>query len=166
MKHVSNKAKLNQKRELDLGIAKALTKYQSQVHPKGETLPESIRVYRVKVVRALLGAGIPIQKADVLRELLEEAGYPLTDSSHLRELLPYILQQETSRLKEEVRGKHLSIIFDGTTHVCEALVVIIRYMEKWVIKQQICWLMLLVKSLTGEELSRQLITVISKSCHI
>ena len=34
-------------------------------------------------------------------------------------------------------------------------------MEKWVIKQQVCWLMLLAKSFTQEELARQLITVIS-----
>ena len=161
MKHINSKMKLKQKQERELDIAKALTDYQSRVHPKGETLPESTRVYRVKVVKALLRAGIPIQKADALRELLEETGYSLSDSSHLRELVPFILEQETHRLKEEVRGKHLSIIFDGTTHVCEALVVIIRYMEKWVIKQQVCRLMLLAKALTGEEVARQLITVIS-----
>ena len=55
----------------------------------------------------------------------------------------------------------MSIIFDGTTHVCEALVVIVRYMDNWTIKQQVCRLMLLAKALTGEELARQLITVIS-----
>ena len=113
------------------------------------------------MVKTLLRAGIPIQKADALRELLEESGCSLTDSSHLRELIPFILEQETQRLKEEIKGKHLSIIFDGTTHVCEALVVIVRYMDNWTIKQQVCRLMLLAKALTGEELARQLITVIS-----
>ena len=55
----------------------------------------------------------------------------------------------------------MSIIFDGTTHVCEALVVVVRYMDDWTIKQQVSRLMLLAKALTGEELARQLITVIS-----
>lgn len=71
-------------------------------------------------------------------------------------MIPFILEQETHRLKEEARGKHHSIIFDGTTHVCEALVVAIHYMDKWLIKQQVCRLMLLAKVLTGEELARQL----------
>lgn len=160
-KHINNKMKLKQKQHLEVDIAKALTDYQSRVHPKGETLPESTRIYRVKVVKALLQAGIPLQKADALRELLEETGYSLTDSSHLRELIPFVLEQETQRLKQEIQGKHLSIIFDGTTHVCEALVVIVRYMDNWVIKQQVCRLMLLAKALTGHELARQLIAVIS-----
>lgn len=77
--------KLKKERELD--IAKALEDYQSRVHPKGETLPESTRVFRVKVVTAMLRAGIPLQRADALREVLEENGYSLTDSSHLRELI-------------------------------------------------------------------------------
>ena len=78
---------------------------------------------------AMLRAGIPLQKADALREVFEENenGYSLTDSSHLRELIPFLLEQETAQLKKEINGKHLSIIFDGTTHVCEALVIIVRY---------------------------------------
>ena len=66
--------------------------------------------------------GISIEKVDALREPFEETGYSLTDSPHLRELISFILEQETCKLKE-ISGKHLSIIFDGTTHVCEALFV-------------------------------------------
>jgi len=54
VKHISNKMKWKQKQEHELDIAKALTDYQSRVHPKSETLPESTRIYRVKVVKALL----------------------------------------------------------------------------------------------------------------
>ena len=162
MKHINSTKRLKQKGERELHIARALEDYQSRVHPKGEMLPESTRVFRVKVVTAMLQAGIPIQKADALQGLLEESGYSLTDSSHLRELIPFISEQETCRLKKEISGKHISIIFDGTTHVCEALVVIIRYIDDWTIKQQVCRLMLLAKALTGEELlARQIITVIS-----
>lgn len=133
-KHIKNKRKLKQKEEHELDIAEAVKDYQSKVHPKGETLPESTRVFRVKVVKAMLQAGIPIEKVDALRELFKETGYSLTDSSHLRELIPFISEQETSKLKKEISGKSISIVFDGTTHVCEALVIVIRYMDNWTIK--------------------------------
>ena len=86
-KHINNNKKWKLKKERELDIAKALEDYQSRVHPKGETLPESTRVFRVKVVTAVLRASIPLQRADAPREVLEENGYSLTDSSHLRELM-------------------------------------------------------------------------------
>ena len=140
-----------------------MRRYDSQVHPKGETLPDSIRVFRHK---ALLKAGVPLSKSNALRELLEENGYSLTDSSHLRELIPYILSQEISKLKQEINGEHVSIIFDGTTHVCEAFVLVVRYIQDWQIKQKVCRLMLLAKSVNGEEVARQLITVLQSELSI
>ena len=52
--------------------------YDSRVHPVGESLPSDIRLRRVKVVQALLKAGIPLGKADCLRELLRRR-LPRTD---------------------------------------------------------------------------------------
>ena len=79
-KHVRGKEQLtlNEKRELD--IAKALKKYDHEFHPSGETLPDSTRVYRVKVVTALLNAGVPLNKVDSFRDLLQEHVYALADS--------------------------------------------------------------------------------------
>ena len=34
--------------------------YDKSFHPVGETLPDSVRVRRVKVVMALLKAGVPL----------------------------------------------------------------------------------------------------------
>ena len=52
----------------------------------------------------------------------------------------------------------MSVIFDGTTHVCEAMVVVIRFVDdQWQTKQRVAQLMLLAKSPTGEEVARQLI---------
>ena len=83
----------------------------------GETLPDSTRVYRVKVVTAMLKAGVPLSKIDSFRDLLEEHGYSLSSSTHLRQLMPFILQEEIALIKQEINGKHLSIVFDGMTHV-------------------------------------------------
>ena len=55
-----------------------------------------------------------------------------------------------------------SVIFDGTTHVCEALVILLRFVDENLnIQQRVVRLMLLAKSLTGEELARQLIVCLS-----
>ena len=54
------------------------------------------------------------------------------------------------------------VIFDGTTHVCEAMVIVLRFIdEHWCIKQRTARLMLLARSMTGEELARQLIVCLS-----
>ena len=61
----------------------------------------------------------------------------------------------------------MAIVFDGTTHVCEAFVIVLRYVDSdWAIKQRVCRLMLLAKSLTGEERARQLIIALSTELSI
>ena len=86
---------------------------------------------------------------------------------NLRQLIPFALENEINQTKERISGKHVGIIFDGTTHVCEAFVVVLHYVtQDWVIKQQVCRMMLLPKSLTGEEVARQLITSLSTELSI
>ena len=87
------------------------------------------------MVTAMLKAGVALGKIDSFRDLLEENGFALTSSTNLRQLVPFILQEELSQLKQEVCNKHVS---DGTTHVCEAMVVVLRYVTNdWVIKQKV-----------------------------
>ena len=47
-------------------------------------------------------------------------------------------------------------MFDGTTHTCEALAIILRFVsESWSIEQRLIRIQLLTKSLTGEEIARE-----------
>lgn len=55
-----------------MDIAAALKKYNTDVHPSGETLPDDVTVYNVKVLCKFLAAGVPINKIDKFRDLLEE----------------------------------------------------------------------------------------------
>ncbi len=82
-------------------------------------LSESVRVYRVKVLRTFLKAGVPLGKVhvDQFRELLEENAFRLSDSSNLRDLIPFVRKQEQVSLQVEINGKLVSIIFASTTHV-------------------------------------------------
>ena len=115
----------------------------------------------MKLVTCFLKAGIPLSKADDLRELFEENGQRLTSSTHLRQILPFILREEMLKIKKEISGKPVSIIFDGTTHVTEAFAVIVRFMDGWNVQQRLCGLKFMAKSLLGEETARLLIEFIS-----
>ena len=86
----------------------------------------------------------------------------LSSCSNLRQLIPFVHQQEKDSIKKQINGKQVSVIFDGTTHVCEALVILLRFVdENWNLQQRVVRLMLLVKTLTGEELARQPIVCLS-----
>ena len=65
-----------------------------RVHPKGETLPNEIRLFRYDLVEACLKAGIPIVKINCMRPFLEKYGYRLTSSGHLSETFPLQLEKE------------------------------------------------------------------------
>ena len=118
----------------------------------------------MKVVQVLLKAGIPLVKADCLRELLEDDSASLTSATNLSQLLPF---NEFATLKGEVQGRPVSIIFDGTTHVCEAMVIVLRFVDdQWTIQQRVCSLKLLAKSLSGEEVAQQIVSVISQELGI
>ena len=141
-------------------ITEALKNYDASVHPKGETLPDSVRVFRVRVVTSFLKAGIPLSKVDSFRDLLEEGGY--SDRSNVTELIPFINGEEVNRVKEEVSGKQVALIYDGTSHAAEALVIMLRYViGNQEIHQHVCRLKLLPKSSSGDELAHELISCLS-----
>ena len=53
----------------------------------------------------------------------------------------------------------MTIIFDGTTDVCEAFVVVLT--GDWELKQCVGRLKLLAKTMTGEEIAQQIIVILS-----
>ena len=142
IKHQKGKERLTSKKKGEQSIVEALKRYDTSEHPKGETLPDSVRIYRVRVLTSLLKSGIPLNKADDLRELLEENGYSLSSSTHLRQMVPFVLHEEVQAIQREMSGRPVSIIFDGTTHVAEAFVVVLRFVEDWCVKQRVSKLLL------------------------
>ena len=87
---------------------------------------------------AMLKSGVALAKIECSRDLFEENALALTSVPNMRQLLPFVLRQETTRIKQALCGRPISVIFDGTTHVCEALVIVVRYVtDNWVIKQEV-----------------------------
>ena len=114
----------------------------------------------MKVVSAFLKAGIPLAKLDHFRDVLEEHAYQLSDRRGMSDLIPFILLEEKKRIKDEIDSKPVSIIFDGTSRLGEALVIVMRFFDGWEIKQRLIQMQMLVKSMTGEELAREVIGVL------
>ena len=73
-----------------------------------------------------------------------------------------ICKEEQKRIKNEIEGRDLSIVFDGTTRLGEAVVILVRYVtEDMEIQQRLLRVQMIAKSMTGEELARELISVLS-----
>ena len=72
-----------------------------------------------------------------------------------------LFSKKSKQIKKEINGKYVSVIFDGTTRMGEALAVVLRFVddEEWVLKQRLVHLQLLAKSLCGEEIARELISI-------
>jgi hypothetical protein len=61
----------------------------------------------------------------------------------------------------------VSVVFDGMTRLGEAMAVVIHFVDSdWKIQQWLVCLMHLAKSLTGEEVARELIVVLSTTLGI
>ena len=160
-KHKASKNSLARKEARERDIASYLTQYHKEEHPAGTSVSMEEHVYRVRVVESFLGAGVPLAKVDGLRSLLEENGLRLTHSAHLGQYIPPLLQQEKEKLRSELDGAFVSAIFDGTTRNGEALAVVVRFIKNWNIEQRLVRLSLLAKSVNGDELAREILTILS-----
>ena len=97
-----------------------------------------------------------------MRELLEDSP-TLTSATNLCQILPFILHDEMEKLKGEIQGHPVSIIFNGTTHACEAMVILLHFIDdQWTIQQHVCRLKLLAKSMRGEKIAQQIVSIISQ----
>ena len=144
-----------------------MKKYDQEVNPKEEMLSDNQRVFRIRVLKTFLKAGAPLNKMDDFRELLEQGGYRLTSSPNMRQLIPFVRKEEKEMRKGEISGKNISMIFNATARLGEALAIIVRFItDEWEIKQRLLCLQLTAKSLKGEELARDIITVLAEQYHV
>lgn len=79
----------------------------------------------------------------------------------MSDLVPVIYQQEVDLLKSELSGILLSVIFDGTTRYGEAMATLVRYVDADFCIQRLVRMQLLEKSMSGEEVARELISFLS-----
>ena len=62
--------------------------------------------------------------------------------------------KEQQQIKAELQGKNVSEIFDGTSCLGEALVIVLRFVDNFTIKQRLVRFLTLTKSMTEEEIAQ------------
>ena len=65
-------------------------------------------------------------------------------------------------MKQELLEKPVGVISDGTTRLGEAMAIILHFVsESWTLEQRLNRIQLLSNSMTGEEIARELVHVLS-----
>ena len=124
VKHNDAKRAIQNSKERDQSLLTFLQRKDEEDNPKGETLPEDVRLFRFDLVEAFLSAGIPLSKIDHLRSFLEKYGYRFTAHGHLSQMIQSIIEKEKEPLKTELSlVDGCSVIFDGSTRLGEALAI-------------------------------------------
>jgi hypothetical protein len=75
-------------------------------------------------METFLAAGLPPSKIDDLKGLLRG---DVVGSSHMKEFIPKVEAFEFQRLREEIKGQKVTVIFYGTTRLGEAIAVLLRW---------------------------------------
>ena len=75
--------------------------------------------------------------------------------------IPFIISHEISLIEDEMARKNVGIALDGTTRLEEAFAIVIRFVDDWEIKQRLIRLHLLTKTMTGEEIAREIVHTVS-----
>ena len=159
-KHEAGLANIARNKAESQSINECLQKKARKENATGSTLPPELQLYCYELVESALLTGVALSKVDVMRPFHEKYGHRLTWRAHLSELIPAILHREKETLKEELQSvKEVSVIFDGTAHLGEALVIVVRFFHEdlYNLSQRLIRLQVLAKALKGEKLAQRLI---------
>lgn len=85
------------------------------------TVRTETHVLRYRTVEAFLASGTPLERLPFFRPLIERGEASLTDESHMSTYIPKIEQREMTLLKLEIDEQFISIAFDGTSRLGEAI---------------------------------------------
>ena len=126
--------------------------YDKEFKPSGQTLPQSVRAYRVEVLLAFAQAGIPAHKLETpaLKKLLERDRTSL--GQNLMDLAPMVAMIECKNLQEDLQGVTIfAATWDATYRFAEVFALIVYFFNPSTGRRQkrLINLRLLRGSLTG-----------------
>ena len=164
--HVSKYAAWLQKHATQTEVNEFLSEY-FKANPKDEmsSLPPDVLLYRYNVMETFLAAGLPPSKIDDLKGLLRG---DVVGSSHMKDFIPKVEAFEFQRLREEIKGQKVTVIFDGTTRLGEAIAVLLRWCPSdfGSIQMRLVTLQTAEKHMDGAELCAFVNEVLTKACQL
>ena len=83
----------------------------------------------MKIITAFLKAGIPLSKIEPFCEILEKHAYRLSNIRGMFDLIPFVHSQAQQEIKAELSKTYVSVIFDETTRLREAIVVDLHFVS-------------------------------------
>lgn len=84
-------------------------------------------MHRVKVLTAFLQAGNPPNKLSCFADTLENNAFSLGGRRTISDLIPFVLKNEK---QNEILRRAVSVIFDGTIRLGEAMCIILWYVDE------------------------------------
>ena len=136
-------------------------------HPteKYATLDESTLLWRFDVMETFLGAGLAPSKIDALAGLLKGS---VPGSQEMRCFIPKVELFEMKRLRKEFEGQKVTVIFDGTTRLGEAIAILLRWCPKDFsgIQQRLVTFATTEKHMDGLELCAFINRMLTKACEV
>ena len=141
--------------------------YTENPGEKGSSVAPDATAYRFAVVQTLLAAGIPLSKLDLLRPVLERSGFALTAATHMMQLVPKVEAAEFGRVVAELDGQRLSLSFDGTTRLGEAVNIVARWCSSsFTIKQRLVRFVTLQQHADGARLAGLITALVLQQLHL
>ena len=76
--------------------------------------------------------------------------------------VPSILQEQQAQVHREILGRQVSVIFEGTSRLEEALAFVVQFIsDEFTIEQCLVKLQMLVKSIKDDGIAREVISILS-----
>ena len=129
------------------------------------SLEPDLLLWRFNVVESFLAAGLPMTKIDELSGLLKQQVGPHT---HLKAFIPKVEAYEFRRLRMEIAGQKVTVIFDGTTRLGEAIAVLLRWCPSDFsgIQMRLVTFATTEKHMDGRQLCAFVAKMLTKSCDV
>jgi len=93
-------------------------------------LPQATQLFRVKFLKMLLVAGIPLNRIPPLRQFVEQYAFKLTSAPHLADYLPIIQRYFNTCLAAALNDQFVNLIFDGRASFDEAYAIVARWLDQ------------------------------------
>lgn len=145
-----------------------LTKFfeeKDEASGKGTILTAAHRSYRMQVMMMWMQAGLPLSRIGVVQQVAAmPITYSLSDHSNMaREHIPNVQQLLRKRVAAEIKGRDVSVCFDGSPFFGEAFALIVRFQDAHGdMQERLLRLRMLDRTMSGQDIAAVVRDILTK----